>query len=306
MTCEHTRAVLRGEAPPTNIQPHLDGCSDCQRLSDELDAVDAMVGSLAIISPPTDLINATLDAVDQAFDQDFDASFRDLAPTPAPPSLQQETLQAVYAAMTAETAETAEHASEKVVDLARKRGRWRWVGALAVAAAVLLVVFPPGKAPERPGPMNEKGNGVRLPELSMKVSVSSDGQLARYRTDRRYTVGDVLYFRANADTPGQATLVRVDGQTAAVVHQQELVGNADEDLRLSNGKPLGWAIEPGEDAAAFALLAGKAPLSADVIEHALQGAAPEEACVAAAALEVSCELIVVEIDDVVRDDEVQP
>ncbi|MEL6348780.1 MAG: hypothetical protein AAFV53_37090, partial [Myxococcota bacterium] len=270
MNCDHVRAVLLGEAPHTDTSDHVDGCPDCQRFSDELDALDARFADLIEIEPPMGLLEETLAAVDAAFDADWDAPFAALPSPMVPSSVVEQTLSAVDA--------------EMLRDIPPAANRWwRWASIAVAAAAVLLVVSPLGSPPDPDRPMREKGDGIRLPELALKVSVSHDGTLSRYRAGQAYTVGDVLYFRASADTTGHSALVRVDGKGAVVIHQQDLPAMADADLRMANGKLLAWEIEAGEQTAAFALLSGPTPLTADAVEGGLSGVSPEAVCQAAAA-----------------------
>lgn len=280
MSCHHTRAVLDGQAPPVDVSPHLRGCDGCRAYADELDAVDAAFAELLPPAPPADLIARTLDAVEDAMDADehwdFDALFAELPPPPVPPELAARTLRRVEAEMPAP----------------RSR-RWPWAAGLALAAAALLTVSLPGDEAADLSALTEKGAGVTLPELALEAAVSRGGAPpSRYRTDTRYSEGDIFYFRVSSDLPTTATLVRVDEQSVELVHQQPLAAGA-VDLRRGE-QLLAWKIEPGEQSADFVLLAGAAP-QPEAISSALAADAPDPCAALEAALDTSCAQIRVEV-----------
>ena len=308
MSCErvqHTLAVLAdpdvAEAILDAALGHLDGCPACQQAEAAL-LDDDLFGTLATVPPPAELADDVLDSVFADMDADFDARFAGLLDIAPPADLVSATLDRL-------TAEMAGEADEPpvVIDLAAaRRQRRRRLGglasALAVAAALVLVLFPPQDPVGDVSTMIEKGGdgAERLPTLAVDVAVKRDGQrYRRYRVGERYTVGDMLNFRARVDAPSEAILARVDARGATVVHRQPMAADTAEDFT--------WEIEAGEGTAAFVLLA--APIGAEgagaevalddaLVEAMLSSAAAglQGSCAAVEGkLPASCAAVVVEV-----------
>ena len=268
-----------------DLARHLSGCADCQADDDALSAIldDRFAALAPLLAPPAALSAAVLAAVEDEMARDdaaFDLRFAALAELAPPADLSAAVLAAVE--------------REAQVTPAAGMPRWAALGAaLALAAALLLVVLPPrGGTALDPTTLTPKGVGTTRPDVALKVAVSSHGEIARYRADRRYTVGDVLHFRASVTAPSEALLVRVDPQGAAVVHRQPLAADAELDL------PLTWTLEAGEQTAAFALLAAASPLSEAAVTAALSGTDGLDAVCAAAkvALDAACTQVVVVLE----------
>jgi hypothetical protein len=286
MSCHNTRAVLDGEAPHLDVSPHLLGCSGCRSYADELTAIDDQFHHLLTPRPAPELVALTLAAIDAEFDADLDAEIDDLFAALPPPPVADDLISRTLAAIEAEP-----------IDLATRRPRhrqWGPVLALAAAAALLLVAVLPDEQPTDPALLTEKGDGVRLPSLGLKVAVARAGGLDRHRAGVPCAPGDALYFRVASDTPTTASLIRIVDDEAALIHQQPLSGG-EEDLRLGE-RPLAWTIEPGEQSADFVLLAGE-PLPAGAVDDALASDDGEVCAVLSASLDVSCQQIYVEVTE---------
>ena len=182
MDCEHTRAVLQGEAPLVETTDHLASCDDCTALVAQLEEVDSAAQELPLPRVPADLLATT------------------------------------RAAVAAEVA-GAQPAQDNVVPLWRRSRVW---AGLAAAAAVFLLVIPPETAPADPDNLIEKGVGGARPDVALGVAVQSGDSTARLRVDQRYAPGDVLYFRSSTDRASEVLLVRIDAAGAAVIHQDQL------------------------------------------------------------------------------------
>ena len=85
MSCEHTRAVLEGEAPLADTAAHLTGCADCQALAQALDAIDDLATSLPPPAVPADLLAATRAAM--AAEVRLEDALEALTPPPVPADL---------------------------------------------------------------------------------------------------------------------------------------------------------------------------------------------------------------------------
>ncbi|MFT5684209.1 MAG: hypothetical protein ACI8RZ_005150 [Myxococcota bacterium] len=276
MSCDHTRAVLQGEAPLVDTTDHLTGCADCSALAAELLAVDAAMRSLMPPAVPADLLAITRTAM--AEEVVLEAALATLNPPPVPADL----LAATRAAMAAEVA-GRRPVPDNVVPLWR-RGRL-WAG-LAAAAALVLLITPPTTAPADPDSLFEKGVGGARPDVALGVAVQSGDSTTRLRADRRYAPGDVLFFRSSADRTAEVILVRIDATGAAVIHQDQ-VNPGDQDL------PLSWTLESGEGDAIFALVASSEPVESEQIESALSPTWPEPPCETITGLGLSCESVFV-------------
>lgn len=276
MGCEHTQAVLQGEAPLVDTTDHLTGCDDCTALAAQLEQIDVAAQVLPLPRVPADLLAATRAAM--AAEIRLEAALDALSPPPVPADLLATTRAAVSAA-----AAGAQPRPDNVVPLWR-RGRV-WAG-LAAAAAVLLLVIPPETTPADPDTLIEKGFGSAHTDVALGVAVQSGSSTARLRVDRRYDPGDVLYFRSSTDRASEVLLVRIDAAGAAVIHQEQLdAGELD--------LPLSWTLETGEGDAIFALLASSEPVESARLESALSETWPEPPCEQAADLGLSCESVFV-------------
>jgi hypothetical protein len=278
MSCEHTRAVLTGEAPPTDSTDHLRDCADCAALAEELAAIDASGRALPAPPVPDDLIAATRAAMAGEVALEHALSALPLPPVP------DDLIAATRAAMAAELA-GEDTASDNVVPLWRRRSLW---AAVAVAASVLLLIRPPTISPADPADLIEKGAGGARPDVALGVAVRSGDSTARLRLDRRYAPGDVLYFRSSTDRASEVLLVRIDAEGADVIHHDQL-GPGERDL------PLSWTLESGEGDAIFALLAGSGPVEAEQVTELLSRTWPDAPCEQAASLALSCESVFVGI-----------
>ncbi|MDP2315407.1 MAG: hypothetical protein Q8P41_21090 [Pseudomonadota bacterium] len=132
--------------------------------------------------------------------------------------------------------------------VAKPSSRWRLsvaVGALALAAAALLVVrtAPPEQAD--PDALVPRGDGEVLPALQLRVAVKQGDHTERLALGRSYGAGDTLLFRVSASAPMDLVLRR-----EGVVLYKGRVPAGDTDL------PVGYALEAGEAATHFVVEGG--------------------------------------------------
>lgn len=187
-----------------------------------------------------------------------------------------------------------------VVETPQPANNARWfklvVACLGAVAAVLLVVH---GSPETGdvSSMTARGLDESTPTVALKMAARHDGQLDRFRSDRGYGPGDVLYFRYQADGEAWLHLIHAD-ETGVHVLDQRRIEPGEEDLAV-DGEPLAWTIDAGDDSSVFALVTSNEALQADLLERALgeQGTIEdaETLCVAAARAGLSCDGVRVEV-----------
>ena len=141
----------------------------------------------------------------------------------------------------------------------QRRAVWGLGGALALAAAVLLFFRGPAYEVGDATQMIERGNGVTLPELDLRIAVVRGGAVERFHRDREYAPGDQLQFRATASPATSST---------AIFH---VAPSARVERVDSGGGDAAWEIEPTDEGAIFVGVASPAPLSAEAIV-AVEGA----------------------------------
>jgi hypothetical protein len=132
-------------------------------------------------------------------------------------------------------------------------------GAFALAAALLLFFRGPGYEVGDADQMIERGSGVTLPELDLRIAVLRGGSVERFSRDRAYAPGDQLQFRATA-SPASSTV--------AIFH---VAPSAQVERVDRGGGDAAWEIEPTDEGAIFVGIASPAPLSHDAIV-AVEGA----------------------------------
>jgi hypothetical protein len=159
------------------------------------------------------------------------------------------------------------------------------VAVTAVAAAAAFVA----RAPVAPDvrQMTPRGATSAPRDVELKVAVRARGSEARRaRRGEPLAQGDTLLFRYDQPADAWLTLVRIDERGATVLHEAGY-GSGEGELEI-NGQALGYQIEPGEGAAAFALLASDRALDPDAIASSL-GPALSAPCDAAGALDAGCD-----------------
>jgi hypothetical protein len=132
-------------------------------------------------------------------------------------------------------------------------------GAFALAAALLLFFRGPAYEVGDTGQMIEKGPGITLPELDLRIAVLRDGSVERFSPDRAYAPGDQLQFRATA-SPASSSI--------AIFH---VAPSAQVERVDRGGGDAAWEIEPTDEGAIFVGVASPAPFSPDAI-LAVEGA----------------------------------
>jgi len=135
-----------------------------------------------------------------------------------------------------------------------------WAGAaFALAAALLLFFRGPGSEVGDADQMVERGNGINLPELDLRIAVLRGGSVERFSRDRAYAPGDQLQFRATA-SPASSSIAIFHVAPSAKVERVD-----------RGGGDAAWEIEPTDEGAIFVGVASPAPLSHDTIV-AVEGA----------------------------------
>ena len=187
-----------------------------------------------------------------------------------------------------------------VVETLQPANNARWfkfvVACLGAVAAVLLVVHgSPGTGDV--SSMTARGLDESTPTVALKMAARHQGQLDRFRSDRGYGPGDVLYFRYQADGQAWLHLVHAD-ETGVHVLDQRSVQAGEADLSVG-GEPLAWTIDEGDDSSVFALVTSNQPLEAGLLEQALSESGniedAEALCLAAARAGLSCDSVRVEV-----------
>ncbi len=155
-----------------------------------------------------------------------------LPPVVTPPTLRAATLAAVQREM-------------------RPARRWPPLAAGFALAAGLALMLLPGEPP--PPTLIERGVGVAIPEVGLKIAVSTGGGLARLKPGAAYAPGDTLYFRAAVPGPTPAALLRHGAAGTEVIGRFTLpAGETDLGAAAS---ALAWRLETGEGSSVFALVA---------------------------------------------------
>ena len=123
-------------------------------------------------------------------------------------------------------------------------------GMAAIAAMAVLAAREPPVVGS-PASMVERGTGVQLPSVNLKVSVRAiDGSVERFATNRRYAAGDTLMFRVTAQSVATLVLRR----EAQVLWSGNLPAG-EHDL------PIAYALEAGQGPARFVLEGGTEPVT---------------------------------------------
>lgn len=255
--------LLEGEPLPEGLDAQVLIAVDAEakQLSDELDAIDAMAASLPELAPPPHLDAAILALVNET-PQDRPA---------LPPAL-----------------------AEPVDDPASAnapRKWWMWAAsafAVAAVAVVAISVAPTSDGIGNPDDWTARGDQEAIAGVDLRMSVQArDGTVERFERGHAYHAGETLLFRVDAHAPGWVHLVRVDTDSAQVVHQQEMTAGTS-DLRTDGGF-VGYSLEEGETSAVFAVIRSDSPLSADQLAAALAvGPDVDDVCAAARGLGGRC------------------
>jgi hypothetical protein len=167
----------------------------------------------------------------------------------------------------------------------------RWimaVGALAAAAVVVFVLFPPADRVGDPDNMVPRGiiEEVHHPvTLRMAVQTSAGGT-ERFQRGHSYSEGETLLFRADHSQEGWVHLVRVDERGVRLLHTQPFEAGTSD--LMTSGLPLGYELEKGESAAVFALVAHSESLDAQALAPLGAHVDPVEVCKVARALGAQC------------------
>lgn len=177
----------------------------------------------------------------------------------------------------------------------------RWyrfvVAGLGAVATVLLVVH---ASPETGdvSSMTARGLDESTPTVALKMAAKQDGQLDRFRSDRDYGPGDVLYFRYQAGGDAWLHLVHATPDGVEVLDQRK-VDAGEADLSGRDGQPLAWTVEEGDGSSVFALVTSNDVLDAEALEQALQVSGntqdPGALCTAAARAGLQCDGVRVEV-----------
>jgi hypothetical protein len=149
-------------------------------------------------------------------------------------------------------------AMDREIHPRRRSVVWGMGGAIALAATLLLFFRGPAYEVGDAGQMIERGNGVTLPELDLRIAVLRGGAVERFNRDREYAPGDQLQFRATASPESSIAIFHV-----APSAQVERVD--------SGGGDAAWEIEPTDEGAIFVGIASPAPLTDEKIV-AVEGA----------------------------------
>jgi hypothetical protein len=135
----------------------------------------------------------------------------------------------------------------------RRRPSWTaWGAAVALAAGILFALLPepPPPAPDLQG-MTARGGAPRQPILDLRLARLRSGVVARHPTGASAQPGDVLYFRAETDSPVNAVLLRHDPAGSRRIWSGRLAGGVNE---LHSGPDrLVWRVEANEGPGTFEL-----------------------------------------------------
>lgn len=225
-------------------------------------------------------------------------TLRDFREAPVPPELAERTLAAGLALM-AQTPPAGR--GLRLLRGGPRRALVAVGGLLAAAAAVMFTLPAPPQQGNVDG-MTQRGLGVDLPTLDLRMAVRSQGGVDRLRADRSYGSGDVFYFRYEASADGWLHLLHATDSGIQVLESVAVTpGNAD---LARGGEPLAWTVDDSDpDRAVFALVRTALPVEATELADALQGALgsepptdPGSLCQAASALALSCDAQAVRVD----------
>lgn len=152
-----------------------------------------------------------------------------------------------------------------------KRLWWRWLvpaGALAAAAAVVLVFVRRGSEPSPDDDMQVKGE-----DITLLVHVATTDGSRRVATGDTVQSGDRIRFEINAQKPGFVAVIGVDGAGVASVYYPE--GGAEPATFDPKTRVLPGAIEldatPGDEK--FYAIYGRSPFDVYQVMNALTGGA---------------------------------
>jgi len=171
-------------------------------------------------------------------DAELDARFASLPAQPPSAELCVRTLALVAAER--ETERLAAAIAPRAAERSRTR---RWVATLTGLGAVAAALAAWPGAPEVADPAELVPKGApAAPAVDLRAAVRRGGSVERYTPGARYAAGDTVYFRVHTSSPTTARLTR-DG---VEIWAGPLAGG-EVDL------PVGYALEPGEAAATFAI-----------------------------------------------------
>lgn len=155
---------------------------------------------------------------------------------------------------------------------------FRRLGAVAAAAAAVLVAvlaWPTRPEVGDPADFVARGSEEVRPTVDLRMAVQdSAGGVDRHHAGEAYDAGDTLLFRYETRPGTHLHLVRVDARSARLLHVEQAAASTGD--LLTEGAPLGYELERGEEAAVYALVSSNTPIGADRIEATL-GAQPGRA-----------------------------
>jgi hypothetical protein len=211
-----------------------------------MDALDRALGSLPMLDPPVALVDGVLSLVNSTDQLDaIDAAAADMLGLEPPDDLVASVLAAVD--------RTPQDAA---VPAPANKPWWKWgVASLTAIAAASLLFFALPSPDSIGSPADFAVKGIQEdigPGVSLRMTVVSDGELARLRRGDSYEAGSTLMFRVDDYSEGWLHLVRVDRDGVSLVHTQRSEGGT-ADLTTTGGA-LGYELETGESAAVFAVI----------------------------------------------------
>lgn len=179
------------------------------------------------------------------------------------------------------------------------RGTWAKASIfLAMAAAVLLAVFPPssGELQGNFEHMTAKGEQDGAPTISLKIAAIQNGVASRHRADEAYAPNDEIAFRVQSDKDGFVYLLHVVNQNIDVLLEAPLVAG-ESDLGMPNGQHARWSFDESDTNSLFAVLSSNEPLQSTDLQDGLSAFLTESPvnkdtlCLAAQSLGCQCDAI---------------
>jgi hypothetical protein len=186
-------------------------------------------------------------------------------------------------------------------DLSKWKTHRTWAKAsvfLAMAAAVLLAVFPPSSG-ELQGDfdhMTAKGEQDGAPTVTLKIAAIQNGVASRHRTDETYTSKDEIAFRVQSNKDGFVYLLHVVDKNIDVLLEAPLVAG-ESDLGMPNGQHARWSFDESDTNSLFAVLSSNEPLQSTDLQDGLSAFLTEipvnkdTLCLAAQSLGCQCDAI---------------
>jgi hypothetical protein len=186
-------------------------------------------------------------------------------------------------------------------DLSKWKTHRTWAKAsvfLAMAAAVLLAVFPPSSG-EFQGDLNHmtaKGEQDGAPTITLKIAAIQKGVASRHRTDEAYTSNDEIAFRVQSNKDGFVYLLHVVDKTIDVLLEAPLVAG-ESDLGMPDGQHARWSFDESDTNSLFAVLSSNEPLQSTDLQDGLSAFLTETPvnkdtlCLAAQSLGCQCDAI---------------